>query len=395
MAADAENMNESRDVAQSSSSSTPTGRDSHRRQRLVQIGRIVIAIIVVIGLGLAIRRISADLDNLRQRFSSDILVLESQLANDSASLSPEAKRNIEAAIERLQQQSAGFWKVSLPWLGISYCLQFLGMAFPGLFWRQALVRFGHSTPIVATLSTYFIGHLGRYVPGKAMVFVLRAGGLRRFDVPPATAVVSIFVETLMLMAVGGTLGGLALLSSEPPTWLMIAAVGLVAAASLPTLPPIFRRLVQFIANRKSMSLAPSLAHGLDWKLFFQGWMQCLVGWLLMATALISLMIGMNHWPATASEQALLMSGCLAAATLPIVLGFFSLLPGGIGVRELTLTIVLSPLVGMPAALASAIWMRIISMAAEFSWIGLGYALRRAGTASKPTSKLRVPTTPHA
>ncbi len=59
-------------------------------------------------------------------------------------------------------------------------------------------------------------------------------------------------------------------------------------------------------------------------------------------------------------------GC---ATLSVVAGFVSMLPGGAGVRELVVTLVLAPTIGSAPALAVAVWMRLVSLAAEILWIG--------------------------
>ncbi len=61
--------------------------------------------------------------------------------------------------------------------------------------------------------------------------------------------------------------------------------------------------------------------------------------------------------------------CIAAATLSVVAGFVSMLPGGAGVRELVVTLVLAPTIGSAPALAVAVWMRLVSLAAEILWIG--------------------------
>ncbi len=41
-------------------------------------------------------------------------------------------------------------------------------------WWITLARFGHPLPALATQSAYSVGSLGKYVPGKAMVLILRA-----------------------------------------------------------------------------------------------------------------------------------------------------------------------------------------------------------------------------
>ena len=53
------------------------------------------------------------------------------------------------------------------------------------------------------LRAYNVGHLGKYVPGKMMVPVLRSGLLQGPDMSPGKVVISVVYETISTMAVGG------------------------------------------------------------------------------------------------------------------------------------------------------------------------------------------------
>ena len=63
------------------------------------------------------------------------------------------------------------------WLFSPGLLYALGMR-QGLFWHRTLRSLGQPVTLGDTLRAFFIGHLGKYVPGKAMVIVLRSGLLR-------------------------------------------------------------------------------------------------------------------------------------------------------------------------------------------------------------------------
>ncbi len=66
------------------------------------------------------------------------------------------------------------------------------------------------TPIALgpALRAYLVSHLGKYVPGKAMVVVMRAGMSVPFGARGATAAIATFYETLVMMASGGLLAAL-------------------------------------------------------------------------------------------------------------------------------------------------------------------------------------------
>ena len=55
---------------------------------------------------------------------------------------------------------------------------------------------------------------------------------------------------------------------------------------------------------------------------------------------------------------------VAAIALAMVVGFASLLPGGAGVRELTLAVVLAPVIGSSRALLAAILARLLFIGVE-------------------------------
>ena len=62
-----------------------------------------------------------------------------------------------------------------------------------------------ATPVrlVPALRAYLVSHLGKYVPGKAMVVVVRAGMVVPFGGRASTAAIATFYETLVMMAAGG------------------------------------------------------------------------------------------------------------------------------------------------------------------------------------------------
>ena len=70
------------------------------------------------------------------------------------------------------------WDFDPGWLGLAGVLYLLGLLPAGLFWHRVLLVLGQDARLGETLRAYYIGHLGKYVPGKAMVVVIRAGLIR-------------------------------------------------------------------------------------------------------------------------------------------------------------------------------------------------------------------------
>ena len=84
----------------------------------------------------------------------------------------------------------------------------------GVFYERILQASATPVRLVPALRAYLVSHLGKYVPGKAMVVVMRAGMVVPFGARASTAAIATFYETLVMMAAGG----------------LVAAVGFAMAA---------------------------------------------------------------------------------------------------------------------------------------------------------------------
>src|SRR5262249_61529487 len=107
------------------------------------------------------------------------------------------------------------------WLIGAAVLYLAGLGFSMYFWFRLLRALDQQPALPTMIRAYYIGHLGKYVPGKAWSLLLRttlAGGPRR---PASVAALTAVYETLTTMAAGSLLAGLllapaAVRSSTPP-----------------------------------------------------------------------------------------------------------------------------------------------------------------------------------
>lgn len=271
-----------------------------------------------------------------------------------------------------------------------YLVAFLPMA---LFWRRVLRAWGQPSAWAPVLRAYYLGHVGKYVPGKAMVVVLRAGALASHGGRAGTIAVGVFVETLTMMAVGGALAGVLLaltgLGEGQSPWLAPLAACLSLAAAAPSAPPLMNRLVTWYEARRGDAPTPT-PQRYSWRLFGLGWLLGVATWCGLAASLWILTRATDAAFALTPHNAL---ACLLAATLPVVAGFLSLIPGGLVVRDGLMVALLAPAAGAQTALAATVLARVTWVAAEALVCGILVVSARRGPPPSPSD--RSPRAPHS
>lgn len=250
---------------------------------------------------------------------------------------------------------------------------YLAGSFPMcVFWWNTLRALGQEPSFAATLRAYYVGQLGKYVPGKALVVVIRAGMIRGPRVDTTVAAASVFIETLTMMAVGAVTAAfiLALLFRHHASMALLA-LGLAACAGVPTLPPVFRRVVHWLQVRRANPQIDEALAGLNLRLMITGWIGIGIGWLLFG---LSLWATLQATPAviTLTSPAHDIALLTACAALALIVGFLSLIPAGMGAREWVIATLLVPQYGPVAGIVSAVLLRVVWMTAELLCAGLLY-----------------------
>ncbi|MBW3539795.1 MAG: flippase-like domain-containing protein [Planctomycetes bacterium] len=282
------------------------------------------------------------------------------------------------------------------WLLPAIAIYWIGWLPSVWFWRRLMRRFGTAAQWHDCLRAYYCGHLGKYVPGKATVVVIRAGLLRDRGVPVTVSALSAACETILMMAAGAAIGAaLSPLLFSPaqtalwPEWMQrLVAVPILPAAAVVAaclvLSPIVAHLLSLAAVRTTPRgmTAPDRAVAVGPSLVPAGLVLFAAGWaahgLSLGLVLHSLgtSFDLAHWP--------LWTGAVALST---AVGFAVLFaPGGIGVREGVLieTLSVQPEIGPQRAVAAAVLLRAAWFAAEILAAGGLYWLLRPGTQGPPS-----------
>jgi glycosyltransferase 2 family protein len=280
------------------------------------------------------------------------------------------RRTIADAWRELENHALrfDFW-----WLAAAGGLYLLGSLFCGIFWYRALRAMGQEVGFWKALRAFYIGHLGKYVPGKAMVVILRAGMIHGPGVDAPLAVVSVFFETLTMMAVGALLsaGIVAVWFREQPL-LLWASIGMMAVAGLPTLPPVFRQLVRIVNLGKLSPAQLARLDGLGSGTVVLGWVLNVVGWTILGLSYWAVLRALGAGDENPFERLHLYT---AAVSLATVVGFLSFVPSGAVVREAALTQaakLMLPQIGDSVALVAAVLLRLAWLAAELTAAGVLY-----------------------
>ncbi len=258
------------------------------------------------------------------------------------------------------------WSLNPWWLLAAGGLYLLGLLPAGLFWWRILRVCGQDAELGETLRAYYIGHLGKYVPGKAMVVVLRAGLIHGRGVAPGVAAASVFAETLTMMAVGAGLAAAVLaVHVRDEQGLFWGAIGLAGASIAPTIPPVFRRLARAAGIGRSDPTVRANLERLGYKTLLGGWVAMLGVWACLGLSLWATIRALGVVEADLLEY---FTGYLAAVSLAMVAGFLSLIPGGLGVRDVVLlrmTARLLPLDAGAAAMAAVV-LRLVWLLSELA-----------------------------
>ena len=212
--------------------------------------------------------------------------------------------------------------------GICYIVAYIPAA---IYWRHVMKTLGQQPGWYETFRAYYIGHLGKYVPGKAFVMIVRTTLLSRKRTKITAAGASVFLETMTMMSVGAFVATLTMLiwfrDIEYIDWLTYLALGILVCTLLPILPPVFH-----FVTRKLKKYQIEL-EGMKFRTLAVGWVLNIPLWVMLGFSLWLTMLGLGMESKSFLYELLF---CTLAVSISVVFGFASMLPGGLGAREFAL-----------------------------------------------------------
>ncbi len=229
-----------------------------------------------------------------------------------------------------------------------------GLTLTGVLWRILLAALGSPVGLRDAGAVFFVGQLGKYVPGSVWSFVAQAqlGGSHGVPARSSVSASALFLllHTSTGLVLGAVLaaGGVVRTDLAPGWWLVVAVGG--AATSAPA-------VLRFLGDRLAGSgvrtriavgdLVRSLA-------LMTGVWACYGACVLVVLPLAR----------PTPSDVLTAVGAFALAHAAGVL--LVLAPAGLGAREAVLVALLTPAVGVPAAAAAALITRLAHSVGDFA-----------------------------
>ena len=258
-------------------------------------------------------------------------------------------------IHQLNAQTIEFQWQLLP---VSFGLILLAFLLQLITWQLIASSFDIKAPFIQTANAWFMSRLGRYVPGKITILLVRMDlyrGQSRRKITAATV-----IEQISSMASACLLILITLVLYPEQIWSSIRLSALIGAIVFLILlwPGLFISLINYgfrLIKRDSLRKIPSYPY-----------MLLSVGFYLVTSIIhgAAFFILLNAASPLEIRLLLPISAAYYSASLIGLFAFFA--PSGLGVREGVLLASLPFFMPMPAVILGVLAIRIVTTAAELS-----------------------------
>ncbi|WP_457675764.1 hypothetical protein [Thiolapillus sp.] len=239
---------------------------------------------------------------------------------------------------------------------ISLVLLVILFMLDGYGWLRILATLNHHPPALDSIRIWLLSSVTRYLPGGIWSYVSRAEMTHKQGIDLPSISVALYLETMLLAATSLVAGLPALIIAggyQPQWWHVL----LFSIATMLSFHPASLRLLRRLPGKMGVSFArvslPGFSQMAGLYIYY------LLFWGLFGIAFV-VFVDMLHpipghlWLATGSSIA-----------LSFFAGFVIIfVPGGIGVRESVIYLLLEPLISAPGALLISLGSRAWIMAGE-------------------------------
>jgi hypothetical protein len=239
----------------------------------------------------------------------------------------------------LQDLNLGELSLRPAWMLACGGLYVLALGCSAYFWHRLLLVCGQRPPFVQSLKAYYVGLLGKYLPGKAWALFMRGALVKGPHSRVGVAIVTAFYEVFTTMASGALVAAVVfalqpfVAETVPVLDLKPALVGAVIFLMLgvPLLPMVFNWLVGRLARRFQNVEAFRLPR-LQMGTLLLGCAVMACAWVFFGLSLWSAvrsLVDLSHplTPPVLARYAAIMGLAYSGGFLIVVV------PSGLGIRE--------------------------------------------------------------
>jgi uncharacterized membrane protein YbhN (UPF0104 family) len=262
-----------------------------------------------------------------------------------------------------------FERVSWYSLLIATVLGFANIFAAMMAWRSLLADLGSKLPLPVAMRIFFLGQLGKYLPGSVWTVVAQADLGRDHSIPPRRTVAASVVGMGISLAAGLVLAVVTLPFAAPGevaqyAWVLLI-LPLLVVGLLPKNVDRLTHLLLRVLRREPPD------HEFTWRgvLIALGWQ--MTGWLVIGGEVFVLCWAL-HAPI---GRSLLLA--LGGTALAWSAGFLAIpLPSGAGVREVVTIAILHPVLSVPSATVVALASRVIATVGDGAFAAMAAVLAR-------------------
>jgi uncharacterized membrane protein YbhN (UPF0104 family) len=242
----------------------------------------------------------------------------------------------------------------------------LGLVPTVVAWRILLADLGSDLAVRPSIGVFFIGQLGKYLPGSLWVVLAQSELAARHGVPRRRTAVVALVQVGISIVVGLALGVLAVPAfvsgRQNRIWLLALVAVPIGAAIL--YPPILNRVVAY--GLRILRREP-LEHDFSGRAVTGAAGASVVAWLLIGMHLWVLAVALHAPPGRTVLAATF--GYVLAASVGLLVVFT---PAGLGARDVMVVLTLSSVMPRSAATAAAIVSRFVVLVADIIAAAVGW-----------------------
>jgi len=261
------------------------------------------------------------------------------------------------------------WQFDLRYLGVSFACYSVALFLSVLTWHAIIRCLAGFTDFTTNARVYLYSAIAKRLPGVVWYIASRLYLYQQEGIAKTITSTGLALETAMMIVAGMVvylgsllLGQWGLLGGGSP-WLWLGLAPLLVVMVQPSLLIRAVNAVLVRLGRARLEVRVRRQDSLLWVALYAA------NWVAGGLSLYFLTLAIHPLPAAALFDVV---GIVALSGVLSLIAFF--VPGGWGIREVSLTLALRPYLPLPLALAVPLLFRLWLIVGEIFWVGVSMAL---------------------